>query len=57
MSHNFRDSVLGLLAIAGYQNRDKIAELLRGAQGKPLPLQVHIASIVHVAAKARMHPL
>ena len=26
---------LGLLAIAGYQNRDKIAELLRGAQAKP----------------------
>jgi uncharacterized protein YidB (DUF937 family) len=25
-------ALLGLLAIAGYQNRDKIAELLRGAQ-------------------------
>jgi uncharacterized protein YidB (DUF937 family) len=28
-------ALLGLLAIAGYQNRDKIAELLRGAQGNP----------------------
>jgi uncharacterized protein YidB (DUF937 family) len=29
-------ALLGLLAIAGYQNRDKIAEWLRGAgQGKP----------------------
>jgi uncharacterized protein YidB (DUF937 family) len=28
-------ALLGLLAIAGYQNRDKIAELLRGAQAKP----------------------
>jgi uncharacterized protein YidB (DUF937 family) len=27
-------ALLGLLAIAGYQNRDKIAELLRNAQGK-----------------------
>ena len=26
-------ALLGLLAIAGYQNRDKIAEMLRGAQG------------------------
>jgi uncharacterized protein YidB (DUF937 family) len=25
-------ALLGLLAIAGYQNRDKIAEFLRGAQ-------------------------
>ena len=24
-------ALLGLLAIAGYQNRDKIAEMLRGA--------------------------
>ena len=29
-------ALLGLLAIAGYQNRDKIAEMLRGgAQGNP----------------------
>ena len=28
-------ALLGLLAIAGYQNRDKIAELLRGAQRNP----------------------
>jgi hypothetical protein len=28
-------ALLGLLAIAGYQNRDKIAEMLRGAQSKP----------------------
>jgi uncharacterized protein YidB (DUF937 family) len=29
-------ALLGLLAIAGYQNRDKIAEMLRGVgQGKP----------------------
>ena len=28
-------ALLGLLAIAGYQNRDKIAEMLRGAQTKP----------------------
>jgi uncharacterized protein YidB (DUF937 family) len=28
-------ALLGLLAIAGYQNRDKLAELLRGAQAKP----------------------
>ena len=29
-------ALLGLLAIAGYQNRDKIAEMLRGAgQNKP----------------------
>src|SRR5262245_6507600 len=27
-------ALLGLLAIAGYQNRDKLAELLRGAQTK-----------------------
>jgi uncharacterized protein YidB (DUF937 family) len=27
-------ALLGLLAIAGYQNRDKLAELLRGAQAK-----------------------
>ena len=26
-------ALLGLLAIAGYQNRDKLAELLRGAGG------------------------
>jgi uncharacterized protein YidB (DUF937 family) len=34
-------ALLGLLAIAGYQNRDKIAELLRGAQRNPgaLPSQ------------------
>src|SRR5262249_40298830 len=29
-------ALLGLLAIAGYQNRDKIAEMLRGA-GKSAP--------------------
>jgi uncharacterized protein YidB (DUF937 family) len=28
-------ALLGLLAIAGYQNRDKIAELLRGIDKKP----------------------
>ena len=28
-------ALLGLLAIAGYQNRDKLAELLRGARGGP----------------------
>jgi uncharacterized protein YidB (DUF937 family) len=28
-------ALLGLLAIAGYQNRDKIAEMLRGAQRNP----------------------
>ena len=28
-------ALLGLLAIAGYQNRDKIAELLRGTDKKP----------------------
>ena len=27
-------ALLGLLAIAGYQNRDKIAEMLRGAQNR-----------------------
>ncbi|NBJ09779.1 YidB family protein [Microvirga arsenatis] len=27
-------ALLGLLAIAGYQNRDKIAEMLRGASGQ-----------------------
>jgi uncharacterized protein YidB (DUF937 family) len=26
-------ALLGLLAVAGYQNRDKIAEMLRGGQG------------------------
>jgi uncharacterized protein YidB (DUF937 family) len=30
-------ALLGLLAIAGYQNRDKLAELLRGAQAKSGP--------------------
>jgi uncharacterized protein YidB (DUF937 family) len=30
-------ALLGLLAIAGYQNRDKLAEMLRGAQGKSVP--------------------
>jgi uncharacterized protein YidB (DUF937 family) len=29
-------ALLGLLAIAGYQNRDKIAEMLRGAQSNPV---------------------
>ena len=29
-------ALLGLLAIAGYQNRDKIAEMLRGAPSNPL---------------------
>ena len=28
-------ALLGLLAIAGYQNRDKLAELLRGSQSNP----------------------
>jgi uncharacterized protein YidB (DUF937 family) len=28
-------ALLGLLAIAGYQNRDKIAEMLRGSQRNP----------------------
>ncbi len=30
-------ALLGLLAVAGYQNRDKIAEMLRGAQGQGVP--------------------
>lgn len=30
-------ALLGLLAIAGYQNRDKLAELFREAQGKLAP--------------------
>jgi uncharacterized protein YidB (DUF937 family) len=34
-------ALLGLLAVAGYQNRDKIAELLGGAQRNPgAPAQV-----------------
>jgi uncharacterized protein YidB (DUF937 family) len=32
-------ALLGLLAIAGYQNRDKIAEMLRGGQQPGLPGQ------------------
>ena len=28
-------ALLGLLAIAGYQNRDKLAEMLKGATGNP----------------------
>jgi uncharacterized protein YidB (DUF937 family) len=32
-------ALLGLLAIAGYQNRDKIAEMLRGGQQPNLPGQ------------------
>jgi uncharacterized protein YidB (DUF937 family) len=28
-------ALLGLLAVAGYQNRDKLAELLRGVSSKP----------------------
>jgi uncharacterized protein YidB (DUF937 family) len=28
-------ALLGLLAVAGYQNRDKLAELLRGMSSKP----------------------
>lgn len=38
MSNGFPSmtALLGLLAIAGYQNRDKIAEMLRGATG-PAP--------------------
>ena len=28
-------ALLGLLALAGYQNRDKLAEMLRGGQGAP----------------------
>lgn len=28
-------ALLGLLAVAGYQNRDKIAEMLRGATSDP----------------------
>ena len=30
-------ALLGLLALAGYQNRDKLAELLGGGQGSPAP--------------------
>mgnify|MGYP000067665121 CR=1 FL=1 len=30
-------ALLGLLAVAGYQNRDKLAELLRGAGGSVQP--------------------
>jgi uncharacterized protein YidB (DUF937 family) len=32
-------ALLGLLAVAGFQNRDKIAEMLRGAQGQGSPGQ------------------
>lgn len=28
-------ALLGLLAVAGYQNRDKLADLLRGSQNGP----------------------
>ena len=31
-------ALLGLLAIAGYQNRDKLAEMLSGAGAKNAPL-------------------
>jgi uncharacterized protein YidB (DUF937 family) len=35
-------ALLGLLAVAGYQNRDKLAEWLRGASSKPgAPGQPH----------------
>jgi uncharacterized protein YidB (DUF937 family) len=35
-------ALLGLLAVAGYQNRDKLAELLRGVSSKPgAPGQPH----------------
>ena len=30
-------ALLGLLALAGYQNRDKIAEMLRGEHGNAVP--------------------
>ena len=30
-------ALLGLLALAGYQNRDKIGELLKGATGNNAP--------------------
>lgn len=30
-------ALLGLLALAGYQNRDKLAELLKGATGNAQP--------------------
>ena len=30
-------ALLGLLAIAGYQNRDKLAEMLKGASSNPTP--------------------
>ena len=30
-------ALLGLLALAGYQNRDKLAELLKGGSGNPQP--------------------
>jgi hypothetical protein len=29
-------ALLGMLALAGYQNRDKISEMLRGARRPPL---------------------
>ncbi|CAO4179143.1 hypothetical protein CLBKND_03352 [Methylorubrum aminovorans] len=32
-------ALLGLLALAGYQNRDKLAELLVGGQGTPAPAE------------------
>ena len=32
-------ALLGLLALAGYQNRDKLAELLKGAVTGPSPGQ------------------
>ena len=38
-------ALLGLLAIAGYQNRDKIAEML-GGRGRVGPAQIHKAALV-----------
>jgi uncharacterized protein YidB (DUF937 family) len=45
-------ALLGLLALAGYQNRDKIAEMLRGAganattPGSPAPAQGGLAGVL-----------
>ena len=44
-------ALLGLLAIAGYQNRDKITEMLRGAgQNKP-ELTSKAASVACLASR------
>lgn len=37
MASNALKALLGVLAVAGYQNRDKIAEILRGLRNPPQP--------------------